>query len=153
MVNVSLSSGAFRLGECRVGANSYLGNDVYFLPGSRVGDNCLIATKSMLPIDGPIRQNAGLLGSPAFEIPRCAARDIKLMAAFSETERRKRLAAKTRHNLATMTMLLATHWFLELLPIFTLSLAGAVWGDENYPAMSAAFGIAVVLDLAHPGFR
>ncbi len=148
MMNVSLSSGAFRLGECRVGANSYLGNDVYFLPGSRVGDNCLIATKSMLPIDGPIRQNTGLLGSPAFEIPRCAARDVKLMAAFSETERRKRLAAKTRHNLATMTMLLATHWFLEFLPIFTLSLAGAVWGDENYLAMTAACGIAVALDLA-----
>ena len=147
-VNVSLSSGAFRLGECRVGADNYLGNDIQFLAGSRVGDNCLIATKTMMPIDGPMRENVGLLGSPAFEIPRSVARDVALVAALSEAERRERLAAKTRHNLVTMALLLASHWSVEFVTIYALALAAAVWGGENFPAMTAAFGAALVADLA-----
>ena len=37
-------------------------------PGS--GENVLLATRSMVPIDGPVREDVGLLGSPCFEIPR-----------------------------------------------------------------------------------
>mgnify|MGYP006195923933 CR=1 FL=1 len=29
----------------------------------------------MVPLDGPLRENIGLLGSPAFEIPRSVLRD------------------------------------------------------------------------------
>ena len=29
----------------------------------------------MVPIDGPVRQDVGLLGSPPFEIPRSVQRD------------------------------------------------------------------------------
>ena len=147
-VNVSLASGAFRLGECRVGADNYLGNDIQFMAGSRVGDNCLIATKTMMPIDGPMHENVGLLGSPAFEIPRSVTRDVALIAALPEAERRVRLAAKTRHNLVTMALLLASHWSVEFVTIYALSLAASVWGAENFPAMTAAFGIALVADLA-----
>ena len=147
-VNVSLASGAFRLGECRIGANNYLGNDIHFLAGSRVGDNCLIATKTMMPIDGPMRTNVGLLGSPAFEIPRSVARDIALVAVYSDDERRKRLAAKTRHNLVTMALLLVSHWSVEFVTIYALALAATVWGGENLPAMAAAFGAALVADIA-----
>jgi non-ribosomal peptide synthetase-like protein len=76
------------------------------------------------------------------------ARDAALIGAFSEAERRKRLAAKTRHNLVTMALLLATHWSVEFVTIYALALAAAVWGGENFPAMVAAFGAALVADLA-----
>jgi len=147
-VNISLSSSAFRLGECRLGANNYLGNDIWFLAGSRVGDNCLIGTKTMMPIDGPMRENVGLLGSPAFEIPRSAARDKALIAALSKAERQKRLAAKTRHNLVTMALLLVSHWSVEFVTIYALALTAAVWGSGNFLAMAAASGAALVADLA-----
>ena len=39
-------------------------------PQGRTGDNCLLATKVMVPIDGEVREGVGLLGSPSFEIPR-----------------------------------------------------------------------------------
>ena len=32
----------------------------------------------MVPIDGPVREGVGLLGSPAFDIPRTVARDSAL---------------------------------------------------------------------------
>ena len=37
-------------------------NAVAYPAGGRTGENCLIATKAMVPLDGPIRANAGLLG-------------------------------------------------------------------------------------------
>ena len=77
--NVVMSSRAFKLGECRVGGRNFLGTDVYVPPGARIGENCLLATKVMAPIDGPLRENVGLLGSPAFEIPRAASRDLELL--------------------------------------------------------------------------
>ena len=78
----------------RVGANSFLGTDVFVPPGARLGDNCLLGTKVMAPIDGPLRENVGLLGSPAFEIPRAAARDLELVGRLDAAERRRRLRAK-----------------------------------------------------------
>jgi non-ribosomal peptide synthetase-like protein len=147
-VNVSMSSSAFRLNECHLGANNYLGNDIWYLAGSRVGDNCLIGTKTMMPLDGPMRENVGLLGSPAFEIPRSVARDKALIDALSKAERRERLSAKTRHNLVTMLLLLASHWAIEFVTIYALALTATAWGSENFLAMAAASCAAVVADLA-----
>jgi non-ribosomal peptide synthetase-like protein len=65
----------------------------------------------MVPIDGPVREGVGLLGSPAFEIPRTVSRDATIddhLQAPGELARR--LAAKNRHNLATMGLFLLTHW-------------------------------------------
>ncbi len=42
------------------------------------GDNCLLATKVMVPIDGEVREGVGLLGSPSFEIPRSVERDSQV---------------------------------------------------------------------------
>ncbi len=63
--NVTMSSHAFRLGACRIGERNFLGTSVYVPPGARTGDNVLFATKVMAPIDGPLRENVGLLGSPS----------------------------------------------------------------------------------------
>ena len=54
---------------------------IYVPPGARTGDNVMFATKVMAPIDGPVRENVGLLGSPAFEIPRASPRDLEMLAA------------------------------------------------------------------------
>ena len=48
----------------------------------------------MIPIEGPVRENVGLLGSPAFEIPRMVERDRGMNAAISEETRRTRLRQK-----------------------------------------------------------
>ena len=47
---------------------------------------CLLGTKTMIPIDGPVRENVGLLGSPAFEIPRMVERDRDMNAAIDEDD-------------------------------------------------------------------
>jgi non-ribosomal peptide synthetase-like protein len=55
--------------------NTFVGNVVHYPPDAKTGENCLLASRVMIPIDGPVRENVGLLGSPSFEIPRTVQRD------------------------------------------------------------------------------
>ncbi|HSK58561.1 MAG TPA: DapH/DapD/GlmU-related protein, partial [Actinomycetospora sp.] len=69
-------------------------------------------TKVMVPIDGPVREGVGLLGSPSFEIPRTVARDSALDLGPEELARG--LSAKDRHNAVTMALYLLVGWWLVL---------------------------------------
>ncbi|WP_433273172.1 Pls/PosA family non-ribosomal peptide synthetase [Pseudonocardia xinjiangensis] len=111
IINADVSSTSFRLSEASLGSRSFLGNAIAYPAGARIGDNVLIGTKAMVPIDGPIRSDVGLLGSPSFEIPRSVDRDSRFDHLKSGDEFRRRLAAKNRHNLATIAIFLVVGWF------------------------------------------
>ena len=96
MINTQMSATSFQLAESKIGDNNYLGNDIFYPPNGRTGANVLLGTKTMIPIDGPVRENVGLLGSPAFEIPRMVDRDRDMNAAIDEETRRARLRRKNR---------------------------------------------------------
>ena len=102
LANVDYSSTSFRMGRVSVGRRNFLGNHITMPVSSRVGDNCLIATRAMVPIDGPVRHDVGLLGSPAFEIPRSVQRDARFDRFRQPDELRRRLRAKTRHNVISI---------------------------------------------------
>ncbi|MGF1431033.1 Pls/PosA family non-ribosomal peptide synthetase [Kitasatospora sp. LaBMicrA B282] len=109
IVNAEYSATSFRLRRTRIGARNFLGNEVVFPAGGRVGDNCLLATKVLVPLDGPVRQDTGLLGSPCFEIPRTVRRDARAdPGAGGGADFRRRLAAKTRHNLVSAAVFALT---------------------------------------------
>ena len=110
MINMHVSATSFRLGESRIGDNNYLGNDIFYPPDGRTGANCLLGTKCMIPVDGPLRENVGLLGSPCFEIPRMVDRDRDLNAAIDETTRKQRLRRKNVHNFVTAALYLVSRW-------------------------------------------
>ena len=67
MINTHMSATSFQLAEAKIGENNYLGNDIFYPPNGKTGANVLLGTKTMIPIDGEVRENTGLLGSPAFE--------------------------------------------------------------------------------------
>jgi non-ribosomal peptide synthetase-like protein len=120
MMNAEYSSTSFRLSRASIGASNFLGNNIVYPPRGRTGDNCLLATKVMVPISGPIRENVGLLGSPAFEIPRSVERDSSFDHLKQGDEFRRGLAAKNRHNLVTIFWCLFARWmFFFLLSILT----------------------------------
>ena len=75
IMNADFSTTSFRVSPVYIGGHSFFGNNIAYPAGGRVGDNCLIATKAMIPLDGEIRTGVGLLGSPPFEIPRTVERD------------------------------------------------------------------------------
>ncbi len=102
LVNAEIGSQVFRLGATRLGAANFCGNALIFPTGAQVGDNCLLATKVLVPTSGPLRSGVGLLGSPAFEIPRSVRRDIRFDHFKQPTVRARCLRLKNRHNALTM---------------------------------------------------
>ncbi|MGN7250391.1 Pls/PosA family non-ribosomal peptide synthetase [Arthrobacter sp. SAFR-014] len=118
IVNANYSSTSFSLSRTSIAANSFLGNEILYPPQSKVGQDCLIATKALVPIDGPVREGVGLLGSPAFEIPRTVLRDSEFIRMAGDEEFPRRLAAKNRHNLVTIGLFLLARWFYAFVVTF-----------------------------------
>lgn len=122
IINADFSSTSFRVSRVSIGAHNFLGNGLAFPAGARTGDNCLLATKAMVPLDGEIRQGIGLLGSPCFEIPRSVERDSQFDHLRTDDELRKCLAAKNRYNIRTMCLFLFIRWLHTfILTVFGLA--------------------------------
>ena len=110
-INAEYSASHFRVSRVAVGAHNFLGNRVAYPAQGRTGDNCLLATKVMVPMDGQVREGVGLLGSPSFEIPRTVDRDHQLDVT-DPAEVRRLLRRKNRHNVLTILMFLLSRWIL-----------------------------------------
>ncbi|RAI44662.1 Pls/PosA family non-ribosomal peptide synthetase [Rhodoplanes roseus] len=138
MINLEMSASSFRLCHTRIGDNNYLGNNIQYPPGGRTGANVLLGTKVMIPVDGPVRENCGLLGSPPFEIPRMVERDKSMLGAIPEDERLRRLAAKNRYNAVTAALFLATRWLLVFASLAVWQAALLVYPTYGVFALFAA---------------
>ncbi|GJF27191.1 Pls/PosA family non-ribosomal peptide synthetase [Streptomyces sp. HO565] len=141
LMNADYSNTSFRLSATSIGAHNFLGNRIAYPSQGRTGDNCLLATKVMVPVDGPLRHDVGLLGSPCFEIPRSVLRDSTFDDLKDGDALRARLAAKNRHNAVTMLCYLFTGWlyFFGVTALF----AGAA---SLYPHLGmVVLGLANVL--------
>ncbi|SDM64854.1 Pls/PosA family non-ribosomal peptide synthetase [Allokutzneria albata] len=143
IMNADYSATSFRVSRAVIGAHNFLGNRIAFPAGGRTGDNCLLATKVLVPVDGPVREGVGLLGSPSFEIPRSVERDTEFDHLKSEDQLRDRLAAKNRHNAVTMGIFLLVRW------IHVLGLTLLAWTamDLFHPFGAAALALFPVLAL------
>jgi len=117
MIPDEVSSTSFRVSQAVIGPNNFVGNYVNYPAGGRTGSNCLLAIKVLVPLDGEIREGVGLLGSPAFEIPRSVERDSRFDHLQTGDARRRGLAAKNRFNLRTMGIFLLTRWVGVLLVV------------------------------------
>ena len=129
--------------RARIGSNSFTGNLLTYPSQSKAGDNCLLATKVMVPIDGEMRQDIGLLGSPCFEIPRTVERDSRFNHLTTGDERRRRLAAKNRHNGITIGIVVLQNWFYLFVLTVILACVDEVGHDW-------AYGLFPVVILAGP---
>ena len=108
LMNAEFSSSALRTEHLAIGARCFLGNAISVPPGAQLGDDVFIGSKTMIPVDGRARSGIGLLGSPAFEIPRRRADEADF--ALSRTGLRRRLAQKNAHNLRTIALFLLAQW-------------------------------------------
>ncbi|MFF5793627.1 Pls/PosA family non-ribosomal peptide synthetase, partial [Paeniglutamicibacter sp. NPDC012692] len=149
-MNTEYSSTSFKLSGVAIGAHNFLGNAVLYPAEARTGDNCLLATKVMVPIDGPVRQGVGLLGSPAFEIPRSVLRDTLPEEHRGRAQLRHELAAKNGHNLRTMALLMLARWFNAAVALLAM-FAGLEFSDQfGFLAISASFVVMLLLGVLVP---
>ncbi|MDI3331846.1 MAG: amino acid adenylation domain-containing protein [Micrococcus sp.] len=161
IMNADYSSTSFRVSAVTIGAQNFFGNDVPYPAGGRTGDNVLFGTKVMVPIDGEVREDVGLLGSPPFEIPRTVDRDAEFQKVVSPEDIARRLPAKNLHNGVTIGLFLLSRWVLFLAGLLAASLVlslpdditglGLFVGTTGFFAFT--IGFLIVLERATMGFR
>lgn len=143
LMNADYSSTSFRVSRTSIGAHNFLGNYVAYPSQGRTGDNCLLATKVMIPLDGEVRENVGLLGSPCFEIPRTVERDSSFDHLRYGEERDRRLGAKNRYNIRTMGVFLLVRW----LHVLGLTVLGLMAVELHGPTGHVVIAVMIVLAL------
>ncbi|BAT59331.1 linear gramicidin synthase subunit D [Variibacter gotjawalensis] len=148
MINTQMSATAFQLQETKIGENSYLGNDIFYPPNGKTGVNVLLATKAMIPIDGPVRENVGILGSPSFEIPRMVDRDRAMNATIDEDKRQEALKKKNVYNLVTALMFLGAQWMSFFIGLVLWSVALTHYDRFGLFGLLFAAGAIVVAYIA-----
>jgi non-ribosomal peptide synthetase-like protein len=144
MINADFSSTSFRLSRAAIGADSFLGNYIVYPPRGRTGDDVLLGTKAMVPLDGTVREGTGLLGSPPFEIPRSVHRDSRFDHMARGEALRRGLAAKDRHNAVTIVLYLTAWLAFWFGAVEIARLAADLYGSAG----AVVFGPAAVLVLA-----
>jgi non-ribosomal peptide synthetase-like protein len=149
MMNAEFSSTSFRLSPVSIGPRNFLGNTVHYPPGGKTGDNVLLATKVMVPIDGEVREGVGLLGSPAFEIPRSVNRDSSIADMRTEEQLTRLLAAKNRYNVRTVGVLLFARWLNFFLVTLVALTVGNLYETRGAAAMAAGELLLIVVTTAY----
>ncbi|MBP2368913.1 Pls/PosA family non-ribosomal peptide synthetase [Pseudonocardia parietis] len=145
IMNADYSNSAFVIKRTRIGARSFFGNRIAYPPDARVGDDCLIATKTLVPTDGHIRSGVGLLGSPPFEIPRSVSRDSAFDHLQSGLDLHQRLRGKNRYNRRTIGLVLLIGWGAMFgITLLTLALA-----DVLLPLGPVAVGVVLLVSLLY----
>ncbi|GAB1331129.1 Pls/PosA family non-ribosomal peptide synthetase [Streptomyces sennicomposti] len=145
VINAEFSSTSFRVSRAAIGAHNFLGNNIAYPAGARTGDNCLLATKVMVPLDGEMREGVGLLGSPCFEIPRTVERDTRFDHLRTGDELRRNLAAKNRYNLRSMALHLVLRW-LHTVVLTALALTSVdLYGTLGHVVIAGYLALTLVL--------
>ena len=143
IINADFSSTSFSVSRVTIGPHNFLGNGIAYPSQGKTGANCLLATKVLVPIDGKVRENVGLLGSPSFEIPRTVERDSSVNHLTARDELRHRLAAKNKHNIVTMGLYLLVRWLF----FFVVTLIAAAAADLFASLGASAIVLANLLIL------
>ncbi len=148
MMNMDHSQSSFKMSAIEVPPDAYLGNNLHYPVGARIGDNCLVATKAMVPIDGEMKDNCGILGSPPFAIPRSGPMDPTHAHYKQPGVFEKRLSMKLKSNLITLFLFMARNLSVVFLMTLLTAAIYQVWGAEILS--STMFG-ALVLAVSMTG--
>ncbi|HZA16247.1 MAG TPA: Pls/PosA family non-ribosomal peptide synthetase [Pseudonocardiaceae bacterium] len=159
--NADYSSTSFQVSHVSLGSRSFFGNNIAYPSQGRTGDNCLLATKAMVPIDGEVREGVGLLGSPPFEIPRSVHSACPVPGAVSAAKLPHALAAKNRYNLATIGWYLGMQWIRFLAAVLLTLTAVDLYDQLRFTVIPLAvvagllFNVSysVLVERAISGFR
>ncbi len=145
ILNDEVSSTSFCVSPASIGRHNFVGNDVTYPAGGRTGDNCLLATKVMIPLDGSVREGVGLLDSPCFEIPRSVDRDSRFDHLRTGEALRRGLAAKNRYNLRTIGIFLLARWLGLFLVVGLELTAFELSGDLADVPMAALMALSLLV--------
>ena len=146
IMNTDYSNSSFTMSPIAIGERNFMGNNIALPAGAKIGANVLLGTKVMVPIDGPVRQNVGLLGSPPFEIPRSVARDAQFDHLKTPEELPRRLRKKLRHNIGGMATFLLLRWLRFAATVVLMTVAAHFYPRWGHASVAVSFLAVLVLN-------
>jgi non-ribosomal peptide synthetase-like protein len=149
-INAEFSNTSFRVDRVVIGGHNFLGNNIAFPAGARTGSNVLLATKVMVPTDGPIRENTGLLGSPPFEIPRTNPAHSKFEILDNPGLIRRQLTRKTRYNTRTLALIIAARTIQFIITAQAIAIAYVFYPQHHILATTAALLAMTLITAVYP---
>ncbi len=149
IINADFSSTSFCVSHVTIGPHNFLGNSIAYPAQGKTGANCLLATKVLVPIDGEVRENVGLLGSPSFEIPRTVERDGSFDDLIAGDGLRKRLGAKNRHNIGTMGLYLFVRWLFFFAVTLVAGAVADLYGSLGASVIAIANVVILLFGIAY----
>jgi non-ribosomal peptide synthetase-like protein len=152
IMNTDYSNSSFTMSRIAIGERNFMGNNIALPAGAKIGANVLLGTKVMVPIDGPVRENVGLLGSPPFEIPRSVARDAQFDHLKTPQELPRRLRKKLRHNLGSMATFLLLRWVQVFAVAVLMTIAAHMYPRWGHAAVAVGFIALLVFNLLLAAF-
>ena len=152
IMNTDYSNSSFTMSRIAIGERNFMGNNIALPAGAKIGANVLLGTKVMVPIDGPVRENVGLLGSPPFEIPRSVARDAQFDHLKTPAELPRRLRKKLRHNLGSMITFLLLRWVQFAALVVLMTVAAHFYSRWGHASVAVSFVAVLVLNLLLAAF-
>ena len=146
IMNADYSTTSFRLSPVYIGPNNFIGNNIAYPAGGRIGDNCLLATKTMIPLDGEVRSKAWACSARRPSRSRGSVeRDQRVRPPQDGDELRRRLRAKNWYNLRTMGIFLVGRWLhVFLVTVFALAAFDAYGGFAQLE-MAVLFALSVLV--------
>ena len=102
IINADFSSTSFRVSRVSIGRDNFLGNHIAYPAQGRTGDNCLLATKVMVPIDGEVREGVGPAGLAQLRDPAVGRARQQVRRCGPATSCAAASRAKNRHNAVTI---------------------------------------------------
>ena len=149
MLNAQFSNTSFRLSDVTIGRNNFLGNVIHFKPNAKVGDNCLLGIKVMVPIDGPMRENIGLLGSPSFDIPRYSSIGSNEFQKLDTETRNLALHKKNQFNCWGQIELLMAQWLQLSVTVAIIYTTLNYYGRFGFTAIVASMTVITLFTICH----
>jgi non-ribosomal peptide synthetase-like protein len=146
IINADFSNTSFRLSRVSIGAENFLGNSIAYPAQAKMGDDCLLATKLLVPLDGQVREGVGLLGAPSFEIPRKVKRDKQLDVSTAD-ELRRGLMGKNIHNTISIALFLLVRWIFYFADTMVYLVAINLWASSGLGALPVGLATASVFVL------
>jgi non-ribosomal peptide synthetase-like protein len=148
IMNADFSNTSFRLSRVSIGTENFLGNRIPYPAQAKTGNNCLLATMVMVPLDGQPREGVGLLGAPSFEIPRKVKRDEQLDVESAE-ELRRGLRGKNIHNTITIALMLLAQWVFFFVVTVLYLTAVDLWASLGVLVFALATAVGFVFTIAY----
>lgn len=147
IINQETVHGAFILRRINFKRDTFMGNNLHIPASAEPGENCLIATKAALPPSGQLGNGVGILGSPAFPIPRIVERDKRYATPLDPQQLPISLRRKLKANLAGIALYLLRNWVLAGLSLVFLERTFHLTHGLPIPAEAGALSLAAVAAL------